>query len=338
MQQHSTVLVTGAGGFLGGNLIRLLLAQGHRVRACIRSDDRSVRGLDVQITTGDVTNIDDMRAATNGIETVYHCAALISIEGDRTGMVSNTNIKGPGIVAQACLENGVKRLVHVSSVHSLHPEPNTPIDEERNLVPIDYWSAYARTKAEGERQILQAVEQGLDAVIVNPSGLIGPFDFKPSLLGQLLIQLYTRSIPALVSAGYDFVDVRDVAGAMITAAERGRKGERYLLTGRFRTLTELAQLQYEHLHERAPRMICPIWLARASAPLAVAWGRLTRTRPLYTPESIRIVCDNAIFDTSKARKELDYHPRPFEETLQDTWNWMAFDDPDGPFQSQFGPR
>ena len=141
-----------------------------------------------------MTDPDSVQAALEGIEIVYHCAAVISIQGDPSGIVSHTNIGGPKTLAEACLASGIRRLVHVSSVHSLHPDPADPIDETRALVPPDYWSAYARTKAEGERHVLDAVSRGLDAVIVNPSGMIGPFDFKPSLLGQTLGHLYSGRI------------------------------------------------------------------------------------------------------------------------------------------------
>ena len=190
-------------------------------------------------------------------------------------------------------------------------------------MPPDYWSAYARTKAEGERTVLDAVSKGLDAVIVNPSGMIGPFDFKPSLLGLALSQLYNRSLPALVNAGYDFVDVRDVAAGMIQASKLGRNGERYLLTGRYRTITDLAKLQLQITGRPEYKLVCPMWIARASAPLAELWGKLTGQQPLYTSESMRIVKDNAIFNTNKARTELGYHPRPIEDTLRDSWEWLA---------------
>ena len=325
MSEHSqpNVLVTGAAGFLGGNLIRQLLAQGERVRAGIHRDDSGIRGLDVERLTMDVTDPTSVASALEGIDTVYHCAAVISIQGDKDGRVSHTNISGPKVMTDACLAAGVRRLVHVSSVHSLHPLPDDPIDETRALVPPDYWSAYARTKAEGERAVLDAVSRGLDAVIVNPSGMIGPFDFKPSLLGLALSQLYNRSLPALVNAGYDFVDVRDVAAGMIQAAKQGRKGERYLLTGRYRTITDLAKLQVQLTGRRSTKLVCPMWIARASAPLAEAWGKITGQQPLYTSESMRIVKDNAIFNTNKARTELGYHPRPIEETLRDSWEWLA---------------
>ena len=164
--------------------------------------------------------------------------------------------------------------------------------------------------------------------------MIGPFDFKPSLLGQTLGQLYLRSIPALVNAGYDFVDVRDVAGAMIRASTDGQTGHRYLLTGHYRTLLHLAKLQLELTGQRATGLVCPMWIAVASAPLAELWGKLTRQQPIYTSESLRIVRDNAIFDTSKARRDLGYRPRPIEDSLADIWKWMALDEPEGPLHVQ----
>jgi dihydroflavonol-4-reductase len=331
--KQAQVLVTGAAGFLGGNLVRLLLAQGIHVRAGIRQNDMGIRGLDVERVPLDVTDPETIRAALVGIRDVYHCAGVVSVEGDPSGLVHDTNVQGTRDLMQACLAAGVRRVVHVSTAHSLSPEPELPIDETRDLVPADHWSAYSGTKAEAERLVLEAVEQGLDVVIVNPSGMFGPFDFKPSHLGQVLVQLHDRSIPAMVNAGYDFVDVRDVAEGMIQAMSRGRKGERYLLTGRYRTLPQLAGLQLQLTRKRGPRLVCPMWIAKAATPLTGLWSRINNTPPLYTRESLRIVCENSIFDTSKARRELDHRPRPIEQTLLDTWKWMALEDPEGPLKS-----
>ena len=318
-----TAVVTGAGGFVGGNLVRALLDDGQSVRAGVFQGPGGLEGLDVELVQVDVLDVDSLVAAFTGADVVYHCAAAISIMGGQGGRVESINIQGTKNVVDACLTAEVGRLVHFSSVHALDPLPaDENIDEDRALALGDNFPAYTRSKAGGEMAVLAGVERGLDAVILNPSGIIGPYDFKPSLLGQTLMQLHRRSLPALVDGAYDFVDVRDVVQSAIVASTRGISGQRYLVSGHWSSVQDLALAAEAATGKRAPRMVTPLWVARWTAPLFEAFSALTGTRPLYTRESVQVLADNARFDIARSRETLGHTPRPLKETMVDTYAWL----------------
>jgi len=319
------IAVTGGAGFLGGNLVRALLDRGDQVRVLIRNDRSGIEGLDVEEVPGDVRELEDLQACFQGVDAVFHCAAIVSIQGSMGGIVEEVNIEGPKNVVQACLDQDVKKLVHFSSVHALDPRPQKePIAEDRALCETadKHHPAYARSKANGEREILAGVERGLDACILNPSGMIGPYDHKPSPLGEALVQMYQRSLPGLVSGGYNWVDVRDVVDSAIAALDKGRAGERYLVTGHSTTVRELAVAAQEVTGKRPPVFTSPLWLAKCSAPILEGWAKMWKKPPLYTRESVQVLGDNDDFDHSKASRELGHSPRKLVDSLRDTYAWF----------------
>lgn len=317
------VAVTGAAGHVGGNLVRELLARGHRVRAIVRSDTRAVDGLDVERVTADVLDADQVRGALADADLVFHLAVKISIEGDPDGMVHRTNVIGTRHVVESCLANRVKRLVHFSSIHALANEPyDVPMDETRPLADEGKAFAYDRSKAGSEREVQAGIKRGLDAVVVNPASILGPCDFKPSRMGQVLLDLYFRRLPALVNGGFDWVDVRDVADGAIAAAEKGRTGERYLLGGEYRSVPDFAKVCADVTGVRPPLVSTPLWLAGIGAPFAVAWARVTGTRPLYTNEALHALGGNPNVSHAKATRELGYQPRPLRTTVAETYAWF----------------
>jgi len=317
------VAVTGASGLVGGNLVRELLAQGHTVRALVREDQRALEGLTVERIRGDVLEPATLEPLCQGVEVVFHLAAKVTIDGDQGGMVDKVNIIGARHIAAAARAAGVRRLVHFSSIHALESRPDDqPIDERRPFVEELDAPTYDRTKAAGEREIGHALREGLDAVVINPTGIIGPYDHKPSNTGALILGLLRRELPALVDGGFDWVDVRDVAKAAIAAAERGRSGERYLVNGHWVSIAGLAAEVARASGIAAPRLVSPMWLARIGAPFLTAWAHLTGDQPLYTAESLRAVRQNSRVCGEKARAELGHEPRPFAETIADTVNWM----------------
>jgi len=320
-----TVLVTGAAGHVGGNLVRALLARGRTVRVTVREDTRALEGLDVERIPVDTRNAAQVRAAVDGCDAVYHCAAVISIDGDRGGAVSATNIEGTRNVVAACLDAKVKRLVHFSSIHALEHVPHSqPVDEARPL-RCDTRKrppAYDRSKGMGEKEVQAGIAKGLDAVIVNPAAVMGPYDFKPSRLGRVLLDLYHRRLPTLVPGGFDWVDVRDVVASALAAEERGRTGERYLLAGAWRSVAEIGRITYDVTGVRPPKLTSPLWLARVGVPFVVAWGRIRRREPLYTFESLNALQWNRETSHEKAAQELGHTPRPLEETIRDAFAWF----------------
>ncbi|MBN1485985.1 MAG: NAD-dependent epimerase/dehydratase family protein, partial [Chloroflexia bacterium] len=207
-----SIVVTGATGHVGNNLVRALLERKERVRALVYPGDRtrSIEGLSLERIPGDVCDPDSLRAAFAGADTVYHVAGIVSIIPGREDLLERVNVGGTRNVVQACLHCGVRRLVYVASIHALvEPPHGTVIDERMPFDPRRIATEYGRSKARASLEVLRGVEQGLDAVIACPSGIVGPHDFMPSVVGKLLIDAAQRRLPAYVRGGYDFVDVRD---------------------------------------------------------------------------------------------------------------------------------
>ena len=326
-------LVTGASGLVGNNLIRHLLQIGRPVRALIYEsdeslhglEDESLRGLKIDRVAGDVRDPAGLKQAMEGVDVVYHLAAAISIDDDhRRADVDSVNIDGTANVVQACLDAGVKRLIHFSSIHAISSFPkDQAIDESRALAldPARHLQ-YDRSKANGEMKVLEGVRRGLDAVILNPVGIFGPNDFTPSPGGELLLQLARRKLPGLVRAGYYWVDVRDVVHAAVAAEQRGRRGHRYILAGEYATFKSIANLVQQATGARPPRLNVPIWLAKAAAPLAAWFSRRAGQRPLITPETMQIITCHQKIETAKAAEELGFRPRPIRESVRDAINWL----------------
>jgi dihydroflavonol-4-reductase len=315
-----SVLVTGAAGHIGNNVVRALLARGRTVRALTHATSASLAGLDVEKRQGDILDRASLDGAFEGVEAAYHCAALVSIVESDGPRVLRTNVLGTRNVVDACLAHGVKRLVHVSSVHALaQPGPSGQTDEScgPNLDPKA--PAYDRSKTEGEKEIHAGIRRGLDAVTVNPTGVIGPHDYAPRLTGRALISLYRGELPMNVAGGFNWVDVRDVAAGALSAEERGRTGERYLLSGHWASMPEIAELMRECTGRRGPRVVAPLWLARLGVPFFAAWSKLTRSEPLYTASSLRALREHRVCSSAKAEAELGFASRPLRETIADTF-------------------
>ena len=315
------IALTGASGHIGANLCRKLLDNNHDLRVLTNQYTASLEGLDLEFVKGNILNIASLSELAKGAEVLIHLAASISINGDQH--VLNTNVVGTKNVIDVVKSCKVKRLLHFSSIHALVHQPlDHTLDEERPLAVSDH-IIYNQSKALAEELVLYAVESGLDAVIINPTSVMGPNDFKPSLIGQAIIQLYKGKIPALIPGGYDWVDVRDVVAGTISAMENGRTGQSYLLSGHFQTLKELYEQIILHQGKDKKLPVIPFWLAEVGVPFLKAWARVSGNKPLYTKESVEIL-KTAHTDISckKARNELGYESRPFKDTLRDTIEWF----------------
>lgn len=319
-----SVVVTGASGHVGANLVRALLGQGRHVRVLVHHDRRGIEGLDLEVVEGDVRDRASLEHAFAGAEVVYHCAACVSIQGREADQVMACNVGGPRNVVEACLRTGVRRLIHFSSIHAFQQRPlDEPLDEGRAQVTAHDAPPYDRSKAAGEREVRQGIARGLDAVILNPTAVIGPHDYYPSHMGQVLLALSDRRLPALMAGGFDWVDVRDVVAGALRAEARAETGARYLLSGHWRSVGDLAATVADLTGTPAPRLVCPTWLAAAAAPFAVAWGRVRGERPLFTPLSVLALEEsNRAISHARATQDLGYDPRPFRETLADTLEWF----------------
>jgi dihydroflavonol-4-reductase len=317
------VTVTGASGHVGANLVRSLLDRGRRVRVIVHRDRRGFEGLEVEQVRAELLDPASLGEALSGSTVVYHLAAHISISRRDSGHGTRVNVEGTRNVIAASRAAGVGRFVHFSTIHAFSSEPrNEAIDESRPLALGGRASAYDRSKAEAERLVLQAVEQGLDAVIINPTAVLGPYDFKPSYMGRTLLALYHGGMKVLVNGGFDWVDVRDVVEGALAAEELGKRGERFLLSGSWLSIRDLARLVDRVTGRRTLRMVAPLWAARLGVPLVGLSARLKGTEPLYTGESLNALRNHRLVSHEKAARVLGYRPRPLNETIADTFRWF----------------
>jgi dihydroflavonol-4-reductase len=318
-----TVVVTGAAGHIGGTLVRALLDYGEPVRALVHQDRRALLDLDVETVQGDVRDPDSLHRAFDGVHLVFHAAGYISLLLSEWRQLHAVNVLGTQNVVQACLACKVDRLVHFSSIHALAQAPlDLPVDELRPLVGPAHPIPYDRSKADAERQVLRGLAEGLDAVILNPTGIIGPHDYRVSRMGHALLALAQGRLPGLVQGGFDWVDVRDVAEGAVRAAEVGTTGARYLLSGHWVSLRDLAAMAGKITGRHAPLLVCPMSLAKRVAPLATLLPQRSRMRTLFTPVALDALCGNRTVSHARATQELGYHPRSFADTLLDTLTWF----------------
>ena len=319
-------VITGASGHIGGVLARALVGRYDAcpVRAIFRKRRGTAADLDVEWVNGDILDKKSLLTAFTGAEVVFHLAALVSIDPGRGEKVHTTNVSGTRNVVEAALECGVRRLVYFSSIHAYNQYPlDEVLDEGRDSVDGPRHDAYARSKAAGETEVRRGIDRGLDAVILNPTGVIGPFDGGPSHMGQFFLDLHRRRIPAQIAGGFDCVDVRDVVDAAVAAETQARCGENYILSGGWYSMRDLALLSQQATGVAAPRFVFPMFLARFWAPFQVILDRSRGRRPLYTPAALRFVSGgNQQVSSAKAQAELGFRSRPLGDSVRDTYRWF----------------
>ncbi len=323
-------IVTGAAGLLGNNLVRELLARGHRVRACVKEQDPpALAGLDCEVVTFDVLDVDSVvRAFTHPAGSaawVVHCAGVVSITGKVSAAVHEVNVGGVHNVLLACSQTGIERLAHISSVHAI-PEPQPPriiteLDRASDFDPDLVVGEYAKTKAEATASVLAADD--LWRVILFPSGIIGPNDFGDTHLTRMVRDAANGRLTSVVEGCYDFVDVRDVATGIIAAIEQDENGRTYILSGHQTSVSELVDAVLRAAARKLRPTKLPMWFARLTAPLAELFYKIRGTAPLYTSYSLYTLQAQCDFSHSRATSELGYQPRPLQQTINDTVAWLA---------------
>lgn len=318
-------LVTGATGHIGNVLIRQLLERGEKVRALVLPNDTLVplEGLDVEIVHGNVLDPASLEAALQGIDVVYHLAAIITIMPGKNDLVQRINVEGTRNMLAAAKKVGVRRLVYTSSIHAIQRVPHgVTIDETLPFDPNNPYGAYDTSKAQASLLVQEAAKDGLDAVLVCPTGVIGPYDFRVSLMGAGILRYWDSPEVQYFDGGYDYVDVRDVAAGMIAAAEKGRTGESYLLSGGYLTNQELMELGRKITGRNFPTRVLPLGLVNFLTKIMPLYYRLSGKSPQLTPYAVEVLHSNAQISHAKATRELGYQPRTLEESLTDTLHWF----------------
>jgi dihydroflavonol-4-reductase len=326
------IVITGATGHIGNVLVRQLLYRKEnqeKIRVLVPPGEtmEPLKGTVVEIAVCDVTDYSAVVDGMRGADTVFHLAGIISIVKGRGELMQRVNVQGTMNVLNAAKENGVKRVVYVSSVHAfIEPANECEINEATPVDPDQVHGDYARTKAQATLFARQAASNGQNIVIVHPTGVIGPFEFKNSHTSAMIKGVMKKKYPLKFGGKYDFVDVRDVAAGIILAAERGKSGESYILGGNQISIGELFEIVARLCGLQAPRHNAPVWLLRAVAPLAENWSKLCRNTPTFTPYALQTLLSNSNISCEKARRELGYSPRPIAITLADFVHWARHEE------------
>ena len=322
---NNTILVTGASGHIGNVLIRRLISQGKHIRALILpgEDTSALQGLDIQKIKGDVLDKSSLSASFEGVKQVFHLAGIISIMPGKNPLVQRVNIEGTANVLNAAKQAGVKRLVYTSSIHALARIPHGKvIDESVAFDPENPYGAYDQSKAQATLLVQEAAQAGFDAVIACPTGVIGPYDFRNSMMGDVIRSAALRHVTPYVDGAYDFVDVRDVADGLISAAEKGETGASYILSGHRISVRYLLETVREITGLGFARFKIPFPLANFVSHFTPFYYRLSNAVPRFTPYSLEVLQSNSFISHAKATRELGYLPRPIFESIEDTIHWF----------------
>ena len=322
-------LVTGASGFVGSAVARVLIAGGRRVRVLVRpqSDRRNLVGLDVETAQGDLRDAAAIGAAVGGCGSVFHVAADYRLwtRDPRGRALYESNVDGTMNVMRSCAAAGVRRVVYTSSVATLGiPGDGSPGDETTPVGLGDMIGHYKRSKFLAEEAVREwALRTGFEVVVVNPSTPIGPRDLKPTPTGRLILDAAAGRLPAFVDTGLNVVHVDDVALGHVLAFERGVPGERYVLGGEDMTLARILGIVARHVGRRPPRIRLP-----NVAVLPVAWisELVARVRdagePLATVDGVRMARKRMFFSSRKAADVLGYEARPGADAIREAVDWF----------------
>ena len=319
------ILVTGATGHIGNVLIRRLLAQGEEVRALVwRGEDTTpIKGLDVEQVEGDVLDPASLVPAMQGVDSVYHLAGIISIMPGRNPFVWQVNVEGTRNVIDAARRAQVRRLVYTSSIHAIARAPHgVEMDESLGFDANNPYGEYDRSKATASLEVQKASAEGLNAVIVCPTGVIGPYDFRGSEMGEVIRGAAEAHPMFYVEGAYDFVDVRDVADGMIAAEKHGRRGESYILSGQKLSVRYMLATVREVTGKAFSSVKIPFSLAEFAARYTPWYYRRTQNKPRFTPYSLEVLQSNSNISHKKAASELGYKPRPIYESIADSVRWF----------------
>lgn len=326
MATNKRVFITGISGHIGNSLARLLLQVGgwdvlgmaHRSS---HQQEAIFRSLKIDPFYGDICDEALLQRAFRGADVVVHCAGKIDIAGDTSGEVERVNVEGTRTVVRAIKKAGAGRLVHFSSIHARDYDSLTPRVDEETPLALTHRVRYNRSKATAEQYVLTQNEID-NVVVLSPTGVIGPNDHQLSEMGEVLIRIAKNKQPFLIRGGFDWVDVRDICSATLAAMQSTRKREGYLLNGHFVLLKDVANTIATVRGVKITAIALPLLIAHLGIPVAALYGRITKSVPKLTRESLIHITDgNNRISHEKARKHFQYNPRPFNDTIASAIAW-----------------
>ncbi len=315
------VLVTGATGFVGWHVARLLVERGCRVRALVRGE-RSVFGPEIEPAPGDLRDAASLRRAVDGCGLVFHVAADYRLWAPRPEEIYRSNVDGTRNMLEAARQAGVERFVYTSTVGCVGFVPGGLGDETTPVGLEDMAGAYKRSKFLAEQAAVEFAERGFPVVIVNPTAPVGDHDRKPTPTGKIIVDFVRGDMPAYLDTGLNLVDVHDVAAGHWAACERGRAGRRYILGGENLTLEQIFQRLEKISGRKAPKVRIPYAVAFAYGALNTGWANLTGRQPKVPLDAVRMARKKMFVSTARAREELGFTTGPVDGALARAVEWF----------------
>lgn len=318
-----TYLLIGACGYLGNNVARYLVSQGKELRCLVLQgeDTTPIAKLNAQIFVGNVCDKSSLIDAFTCDKPLYviHAAGVITTQMKMDERIWNIIVNGTQNVVDMCEEYGAK-LVYVGSVDAIASEAN-PICEPEEFYPDKMVTLYGKCKAAATNIVLNAASKGLFANVVMPSAVFGPYDYKNGMLSNLLTIYSRKARLPLIKGGYDFVDVRDVAQATVSAFS-AESGQTFILSNRYASFLDVVNVVRSMLSLKKITALLPNWLACFVGNVVETFGKITKKTPLFTAYVVRLANSGKEYDNSKARRELRFTPRSIEESVKDTVAFM----------------
>ena len=315
-------LVTGASGFLGWHVARVLLERGFHVRALVRPGSR-VQGIDVECVTGDLLDEVSLQRAVGGCGLVFHVAADYRLWAKDPTELYRSNVDGTRNVLEAARQAGVERTVYTSTVGCIGVPAGGIGDEKQPVKLADMAGDYKRSKFLAERVALEFARAGQPVVIVNPTAPLGDHDVKPTPTGKIVLDFLNGDMPAFIDTGLNVVDVRDTALGHWQACEHGRPGERYILGSENLTLAQILQKLAAITGRKAPKMRLPYAVAYCAGAWSTAWARATGKPPRVPLEAVRMAKKKMWVSHEKATRDLGFAPAPAEQALRHAVEWFS---------------
>jgi dihydroflavonol-4-reductase len=318
-----TTLVTGASGFLGSHVARQLVARGEEVRVLMRpsSTNRAIADLSLEYVTGDLRDPASLDRAMKGAKRVFHVAADYRLSAKRKRDIYDSNVGGTKNVLEAAKRAGVEQLIYTSTVATIAVDrPQLP-NEFTDAKLEEMIGHYKRSKWMAEQEARNATKAGLPLIIVMPTTPVGPWDWKPTPTGKIILDFLNGKMPGYVETGLNFVGVEDCAAGHLLAAEKGKAGERYLLGGENLTLKGMLDILSKITGLRAPRMKIPHGLALGVAYANTVFSRLIGREPGIPIEGVKIAQHMMFVDCSRAQRELGFKAGPVAAALERAVRW-----------------
>jgi dihydroflavonol-4-reductase len=320
------IFVTGATGFLGSHVARAVLAHGADLRLLVRSSSRTenIEALPFERVLGDLRDPESLKRGMDGCEVVFHVAAdyrLWAINGQE---LYHSNVEGTRNILRAARDSGVRRVVYTSSVATMGFGNNGGMTDESTPVTLENMIGdYKRSKFMAERLVIEAAQRGQDVVMVNPTTPIGERDIKPTPTGQIVVDFLKRKFPAYVDTGLNLVDVHDCAEGHVLAMEKAVPGERYILGGENLTLKQILDKLGEITGLPSPNIRLPYAVAYATGVVdTLMAGKIRQREPRVTLDSVRMGRKKMFVTSSKAERDLGWHPGPVDGALRRAVEWF----------------